>query len=127
MCPTIRARDYKDPKKVLVRQIDVQEPKLLGGLGEKKSNGGSQYYQQDRVYSSDGIAMCIPSSIPGGSYRYLVKQEPQEPQLTRFGNLFGRDKGSGYAGNVWDRNGLCPTLDTMQGGYRQPMVIECTE
>lgn len=49
-------------------------PKLVGGVGEKKSNGGTQYYQQDRVYSSDGLAMCLPSQIPGGSYLYLVEE-----------------------------------------------------
>lgn len=27
------------------------------------------------------------------------------------------------AGSVWDINGLCPTLDTMGGGNRQPLVI----
>ena len=50
-------------------------PRLLGGLGEKKSNGGTQYYQQDRVYDGRGIAMCHPSSIPGGSYRYLFEYD----------------------------------------------------
>ena len=45
---------------------------LYGGLGEKVSNGGTQYYQQDRVYSSQGFAMCHPANIPGGSYKYLV-------------------------------------------------------
>ena len=48
-------------------------PVVIGGLGEKKSNGGSQFFQQDRVYTSDGIAMCHPANIPGGSYRYLVE------------------------------------------------------
>lgn len=50
------------------------EPVLVGGFGEKKSNGGTQYYQQDRVYSMDGVAMCHPSQIPDGSYKYLDEQ-----------------------------------------------------
>lgn len=49
-------------------------PVVIGGLGEKKSNGGTQYFQQDRVYTSDGVAMCHPAAIPGGSYRYLVEE-----------------------------------------------------
>ena len=49
-------------------------PIVIGGLGEKKSNGGTQYFQQDRVYTSDGVAMCHPANIPGGSYRYLVEE-----------------------------------------------------
>lgn len=49
-------------------------PVVIGGLGEKKSNGGTQYFQQDRVYTSDGVAMCHPANIPGGSYRYLIEE-----------------------------------------------------
>lgn len=49
----------------------IEEPKVLGGIGEKKSNGGTQYFQQDRVYSSDGLAMSHPAQIPGGSYKYM--------------------------------------------------------
>lgn len=43
-------------------------PHLLGGVGEKKSNGGTQYYQQDRVYSINKLGMCLPAL---GSYLYL--------------------------------------------------------
>ena len=48
------------------------KPKLVGGFGEMKSNGGTQWYQQDRVYDSENVAMCHPSSIPGGSYNYQM-------------------------------------------------------
>ena len=41
----------------------------------------------------------------------------------RIGNIYGDHYGTGYAGNVWDTNELCPTLTTMQGG-RQPMIID---
>lgn len=33
-------------------------PKCLGGVGEKKSNGGTQHYQQDRIYD-DNVAMSV--------------------------------------------------------------------
>ena len=35
--------------------------KVLGGLGEKKSNSGTQWYQQDRIYDNKmalSIATC---------------------------------------------------------------------
>jgi DNA (cytosine-5)-methyltransferase 1 len=48
------------------------EPVLVGGYGEKKSNGGTQWYQQDRVYSADSVAMAHCASIPSGSYNYYV-------------------------------------------------------
>lgn len=41
----------------------------------------------------------------------------------RLGNIFGFDGGN-YAGNVYDSNFNCPTLNTMQGGCKQPMVID---
>lgn len=47
-------------------------PKLLGGFGEKKSNGGTQWYQQDRVYDSENVAMCHCANIPSGSYNYQL-------------------------------------------------------
>lgn len=50
-------------------------PKLVGGIGEKKSNGGTQYYQQDRIYDSESIAMAHPANLPGGSYKYLVENK----------------------------------------------------
>ena len=48
---------------------------LVGGIGDKKSNSGTQFYQQDRVYDSSSIAMCHPANLPGGSYKYLVKDK----------------------------------------------------
>lgn len=44
-------------------------------------------------------------------------------QAKRIGGIFD-DKTKHQAGSVWDKDGLAPTLDTMQGGYRQPCIIE---
>lgn len=40
----------------------------------------------------------------------------------RLGNIFGFSGGN-YAGNVYDKDFLAPTLNTMQGGCKQPMII----
>lgn len=34
-------------------------PKVWGGFGEKKSNRGTQWYIQDRVYDSDFISPAL--------------------------------------------------------------------
>ena len=39
-------------------------------------------------------------------------------EVNRIGNIFGDDKGTGFAGNVWDKDHLSPTLNTMQGGVQ---------
>lgn len=38
------------------------EPKVIAGIGKRKSNGGQQWYQQDRVYS-DNIAISIATGF----------------------------------------------------------------
>ena len=53
----------------------ITEPMLIGGYGEKKSNGGTQWYQQDRVYSADAVAMAHCASIPSGSYSYYIDDD----------------------------------------------------
>ena len=46
-----------------------------------------------------------------------------EKETIRIGGLY--DKTIHHQlGSVWDVNGLSPTLDTMQGGGRQPYIIE---
>ena len=48
---------------------------LVGGVGEKKSNSGTQYFQQDRVYIAQDIALTHPANLPSGSYLYLIKEK----------------------------------------------------
>ncbi len=47
------------------------KPKVLGGIGEKKSNGGSQWYQQNRIYE-DTIAISITTAF---NPYYLIKEK----------------------------------------------------
>ena len=44
------------------------------------------------------------------------------PIVSRKYGVFDTDKSKHQAGSVYDENGLSPTLDTMQGGYRQPCI-----
>ena len=38
----------------------------------------------------------------------------------RIGNIYGPQFGTGYAGNVWDKEFVSPTIMTMQGGVENP-------
>ncbi len=42
----------------------------------------------------------------------------------RLGGLFDTDKSKHQAGSVWDTEKISPTLDTMQGGWRQPCIVD---
>ena len=41
----------------------------------------------------------------------------------KIGNVFGATGGN-HAGNVYDKNYLAPALNTMEGGWRQPLIVE---
>ena len=42
----------------------------------------------------------------------------------RLGGIFDKPGLPHQAGAIWDKNGISPTIDTMQRGYRQPLVVE---
>jgi len=59
--------------------VVVEEPKVIGGIGEKKSNGGTQWFRQDRVYD-DKVATSITAAFNPyykSSYR-IRKLTPKE-------------------------------------------------
>lgn len=49
----------------------------------------------------------------------------KEPIIFHIGNIYGDKKGCGFAGNVYDKDGISPTIMTNGGGNRQPMIFEC--
>ena len=60
-----------------------------------------------------------------GTTNYLSDNLPNNYNLEEVNRLYGifdNEKGTHQAGSVYDTNGLSPTLDTMQGGYRQPCI-----
>lgn len=40
----------------------MNKPKVLAGIGEKKSNNGTQWYQQDRIYDNN-VAISVTTSF----------------------------------------------------------------
>lgn len=59
----------------------------------------------------------------------LLARDYKDPKCVevapvRLGNIYGEKFGTGYAGNVWDKDGISPTLQTAQGGNRQPLIVD---
>lgn len=71
-----RFKENGDPAFTLTAQ-DVQGVAVIAGIGEKKSNSGSQLYQQDRVYDGEGIATSLSSQLPGGGQMYGIKSDDE--------------------------------------------------
>jgi DNA (cytosine-5)-methyltransferase 1 len=51
-----------------------------------------------------------------------VPIEDLEP--IRIGGLYDDEEGRHQAGAIWDKDAISPTLDTMQGGNRQPFIVD---
>ena len=49
-------------------------------------------------------------------------KDPKCVEVSRKYGIFDTEKSTHQAGSVYDENVLSPTLDTMQGGYRQPCI-----
>ena len=93
----------------------TEMPKLVGGFGEMKSNGGKQFYQQDRVYDGNGIAMAHPAQIPGGSYKYLVDaNDNADNKIVTVGQV--SSEGS-QGGKVYGIDGVSQTVMACTHGY----------
>ena len=39
-------------------------------------------------------------------------------------NIYGENKGTGFAGNVYNPDGIAPTLRSASGGNQQPLIVE---
>lgn len=52
----------------------------------------------------------------------LCARDWKDPKCVRIGGIFDSEGNTHQAGSIYDSNGLSPTLDTMQGGWRQPCV-----
>ena len=51
-----------------------------------------------------------------------VTKQQSVVEPVRLGGIFDTEKSKHQAGAIWDKDNISPTLDTMQGGYRQPLV-----
>lgn len=54
----------------------------------------------------------------------ILARDWKDPKCVRIGGIFDTEKSKHQAGSIYDKEGLSPTLDVMQGGWRQPSIIE---
>ena len=99
---------------------------------ESKGNG---FRFSPHVKNNANIACCVTTragarmddnfilDINSNKDKFEFSTKNEEILLNRIGGVFDTEKSKHQAGSVWDDNGLCPTLDTMQGGWRQPCII----
>lgn len=82
----------------------ISEPKCIGGIGEKSSNNGTQWYRQNRIYDNN-----IATAVTADFNPYYV-----EPK--KIGQTDNHAKGG-----IYDTNGIARTI--MATDYKQPLQI----
>lgn len=55
------------------------KPRLVGGVGTMKSNNGTQFYQQDRIYDSEEIALCQSANESFNPWYQVEEKEIDKP------------------------------------------------
>lgn len=100
---TLCARDYKDPK-----CVQVETPKII---------------QRPRGYNKGGEHEISPTI---SSHSWQENNYLKDPQIKQVGNMYDTDSfdGNPQCGRIYSSDGISPALNTMQGGNRQPKVIE---
>lgn len=129
----ILARDYKglgNQPTTAALCVPVQTPDILN----KSQNGRRAKTDGENMYTltaKDKHGVLVIDDTQG--FDGVRAYEDVVPTLRanrsglkvakRLGGLFDDEKGTHQAGSVFDSEGLSPTLDTMQGGWRQPCVF----
>lgn len=93
-------------------------------LSEKMINGFLKHNQKHEgkgtgfIWKTRDLDGCASTLRANGA---LAATDNTINVVRKYG-VFDSDKSQHQAGSVYDENGISPTLDTMQGGYRQPCV-----
>lgn len=59
----------------------------------------------------------------GDTSQTILSREYKDPKCVRVGGLYDKGGSRHQAGSVYDPNGLCATLSTMQGGNQEPIIV----
>lgn len=112
--------DFKFPEtqELTIRLKDVLEPQV-----------DEKYYLSDEqtkrlkmtTYNSGSEKVRVQDGE--GEARTLCARDYKDPKCVRVGGLYDKDGSRHQAGSIYDPNGVCATLSTMQGGNQEPIIV----
>ena len=118
---------FPEPMELKLRLKDVLEDEVEEKyyLSDKMLNF---FYKNEQIQKqkgngfrfgvSDGNVVAKSVTTRAGS-----RMDDNFIKCIRIGGIFDTEKSKHQAGSVYDKEGLSPTLDVMQGGWRQPSVM----
>lgn len=120
---TLMARDYKGLKNfnsnaiMEIYGVDEIKVEVLGGLGEKTSNGGTQFFNQHRIYDTEQLCPALNACevIPKICDTVLVKQATKDGYIPcKIGGVVDLNfpDSTTRRGRVIENGQISPTLTT---------------
>lgn len=113
---TLCARDYKDPK-------CVREPIIIDDYNQRvradQDTMGTLTTNCGASAPRNGFKIAEPQA----SLEQSMYIDYEDPKCVRVGGLYDKDGSRHQAGSIYDPNGICATLSTMQGGNQEPIIV----
>lgn len=112
---------FPEPQELTIRLKDVLEPQV-----------DEKYYLSDEqtkrlkmtTYNSGSEKARVQDT--DGEARTLCARDYKDPKCVRVGGLYDKGGSRHQAGSIYDPNGVCATLSTMQGGNQEPIIVDDT-
>lgn len=116
---TLCARDYKDPK-------CIREPIIIDDYNQRvradQDTMGTLTTNCGASAPRNGFKIAEPQA----SLEQPMYRDYKDPKCVRVGGLYDKDGSRHQAGSIYDPNGVCATLSTMQGGNQEPIIVDDT-
>lgn len=132
VCGTLRTIDSCGNKMIIEEQLNKNKSKAINIIEQlaNKEQLNDDITTCDMTINDNkakDISNCITARYDCGVSNL---KSTGTAIVERIGGCFDDEKSTHQAGSVYNENGLAPTLDTMQGGYRQPCIqvegkLEC--
>lgn len=112
--------DFKFPKpqELTIRLKDVLEPQV-----DEKYYLSDEQTKRLKMTTYNAGAEKARVQDTDGEARTLCARDYKDPKCVRVGGLYDKDGSRHQAGSIYDPNGVCATLSTMQGGNQEPIIV----
>lgn len=113
---TLCARDYKDPK-------CVREPIIIDDYNQRVRADQDTMGTLTTNCGASAPRNSFKIAEPQASLEQPICRDCEDPKCVRVGGLYDKDGSRHQAGSIYDPNGVCATLSTMQGGNQEPIIV----
>ena len=109
---------FPEPQELTIRLKDVLEPQV----DEKYYLSDEQTKRLKTTTYNTGSEEVRVQNVDGEA-RTLCARDYKDPKCVRVGGLYDKEGSRHQAGSIYDPNGVCATLSTMQGGNQEPIIV----